>query len=155
MEIEVDRDKIYEHAMARYTGKIRNLRTGIKPTHELPTIHFTGNEDLDYDGNGFRRQYYSVFFQECLKRHFEGSGRNKLPTHDFSKKEEFMALGIAIVEAILNGDCGFPYLNKAIFLTILDKCQDEVEMNLNVSDLPMGEVWNTAKKVSTQLPYNH
>ena len=150
VQMEVDKKKIYEHAMARYIGKIRPMRTGMKPTHECPVITFTGEDEneFDVDGSGFRRQYYSIFFQECLRRLFEGSGRNQLPKHDLTKKDEFTALGIAIVEAILNGDCGFPYLNNAVFMSILGKSDDEIEQSLNITDIPLGDVWNTVKKAS-------
>jgi hypothetical protein len=148
--MEVKKDQIYEHAMARYIAKIKSLRSGMLPTHECPVITFTGSDydPLDVDGSGFRRQYYTIFFQECLKRLFESSGRNKLPIHDISKKEELTALGIAIVEAILNGDCGFPYLNKAVFMMICDKSQDEVEQNLNINDIAIGAVRSIVSQVS-------
>ncbi|XP_063401031.1 uncharacterized protein LOC134685306 [Mytilus trossulus] len=149
VQMEVEKKKIYEHAMARYIGKIRSMRTGMKPTHECPVITFIGEDEneFDVDGSGFRRQYYSIFFQECLRRLFEGSGRNQLPKHDLTKKEEFTALGIAIVEAILNGDCGFPYMNNAVFMLILGKSDDEIDQTLIITDIPLGDVWNTVKKI--------
>lgn len=88
----------------------------------------------------FEDNIIQPFFQECIKKLFEGSARNKLPKHDLSKKEEFTALGIAIVEAILNGDCGFPYLNRAIYMMIINKSQDEIEQSLNINDIPVGDV---------------
>lgn len=148
--MEVTKDQVYKHAMARYIGKIKSLGSAMPPTHECPVITFTGSDDdpLDVDGSGFRRQYYTIFFQECLKRLFEGSGRNKLPIHDLGRKNELTALGIAIVEAILNGDCGFPYLNKAVFMLICDKSQDEVEQSLNINDIAIGAVRSIAIQVS-------
>lgn len=147
--MEVKKEDIFHHAMSRYKRMIRNMRDKGKVLHVNPVINFTeiDKELYEFDGGGIRRQYYSIFFQECLKRFFEGSERNKLPKHGNRHEDTFVGLGIAIVESILNEDCGFPYLNKTVFMEILSKDNEEIDMSLDIHDIPVGPVLDIVKKV--------
>lgn len=150
LTIKVDRNKIYEAAASRFTGKIKQLSGINRPIHEKPVIDFGDTDLLDVDGSGFRREYYSVYFRQCLSRLFEGNGRQMVPKKDITIKDELKALGIAIVECILNEDCGFPYLHVAIYKTIVGCSPEEIEIHLNISDLPDSQVKMVVQQVSKE-----
>lgn len=140
LTIKVDRNRIYEEATGRFVGKVKQLDDSGSLMHEKPVIEFKDTDELDVDGSGFRREYYAVYFRKCITNMFEGNGRRMLPRKDCTKKDELRALGIAIVECILNGDCGFPYLHPAVYKTIIGCDSDEVDRYLSIDDIPDGEV---------------
>lgn len=148
VRIKVHQAKIYEDATRRYLGKVKQLGSISNPIHETPVIEFTDADKLDVDGSGFRREYYSVYFRECIANMFEGNGRQMIPRKDCTKKDELKALGIAIVECILNGDCGFPYLNTAVYKKIIGCDSDTIDKNLRNTDIPDGEVRIIAEQIS-------
>ncbi|XP_021351374.1 uncharacterized protein LOC110449089 [Mizuhopecten yessoensis] len=130
--IEVDRPQLFTIAICHYKNKF------LKPeqVHESPWILFK-NED-PYDGNALRREFYSMFFHSCLfeERLWVGVGRRLVPSNEINKTSEkqLSALGVAIVEAIVNGDCGFPYLNEALYHFIIG--DNEYEKYLRMEDIP-------------------
>ncbi|XP_060068275.1 uncharacterized protein LOC132548427 [Ylistrum balloti] len=104
--------------------------------HETLMVIFKDEDPLD--GNAPRREFYSVFFQCCLfnERMLVGPGRRLVPSNEITvtQNNQLAALGVAIVEAIVNGDCGFPYLNEALYHYIIgDK---EYEKYLRMEDIP-------------------
>ncbi|XP_063401033.1 uncharacterized protein LOC134685308 isoform X1 [Mytilus trossulus] len=140
ISIKIDRNKIFEEATGRFVGKVKQLAKISSPVHEKPVITFNDTDILDVDGSGFRREYYSVYFRKCIANLFEGQGRQMLPKKDCTKKDELKALGIAIVECVLNGDCGFPYLHRGIYKAIIGCTSDEIDQHCNLNDIPDGEV---------------
>ncbi|XP_069131982.1 uncharacterized protein [Argopecten irradians] len=115
--------------------------------HETPMVIFKGEDDLD--ANAPRREFYSMFFQCCLTEEtmWIGQGRRLVPTNDITKTKDkqFSALGVAIVEAIVNGDCGFPYLHEALYHFIIG--DDNFEDYLRVDDIPDPDILNFTQKL--------
>lgn len=149
--IKIDRNKIFEEATGRFVGKVKQLAKISSPVHEKPVITFNDTDILDVDGSGFRREYYSVYFRKCIANLFEGQGRQMLPKKDCTKKDELKALGIAIVECVLNGDCGFPYLHRGIYKAIIGCDSDEIDPHCNLNDIPDGEVRMVVQQVSFKV----
>ncbi|XP_052065694.1 uncharacterized protein LOC127705419 isoform X2 [Mytilus californianus] len=148
ISIKIDRNKIYEEATGRFVGKVKQLAKISSPMHEKPVITFNDTDVLDVDGSGFRREYYSVYFRKCIANLFEGQGRQMLPKKDCTKKDELKALGIAIVECVLNGDCGFPYLHRGIYKAIIGCDSDEIDQHCNLKDIPNGEVQMVVQQIN-------
>ncbi|XP_033751248.1 uncharacterized protein LOC117335396 [Pecten maximus] len=116
--------------------------------HETPMIIFK-NED-SFDANAPRREFYSLFFQSCLfeERLWVGQGRRLVPSNDITmtRDKQLSALGVAIVEAIVNGDCGFPYLNEALYHFIIG--DNEYENYLRIDDIPDQDVLYFTQQLS-------
>jgi len=132
-------------AIKHYRDKF-NKKTKL---HAKPTIVFiTDGKKEDY-GEGPRREFYSQFFQKCIcdQRMFVGSGRRMVPSNDVSKGNDlqFSALGVAIVEAILNGESGFPYLNEALYHFIIG--DENYEQYLRIDELPDKDIEQLIEQV--------
>lgn len=120
--LKCDRTLIYETGLSYYKDKIAKSRDPKKQVLEKLVIVFTSNgtPEAAIDADGLRREFYSEFFKHAISgQHsiFEGNGRRLLPKNDANiiSDKRFHIYGVAIVESILNGDCGFPYLHPAIY----------------------------------------
>ena len=136
---DIDRENIFEIAMKHYRSKFKNE----KQVFETPIINFRHGGIIEREGYGpgVTKDFYSQFFQKSLfeNRMFVGEGRCLVPSNEqtHSDREHFASLGVAIVESILNNDCGFPYLSQTIFNYLMDI---EFESHMCVEELPPGDV---------------
>ncbi|XP_022301112.1 uncharacterized protein LOC111109321 [Crassostrea virginica] len=135
--LKVQRSDMYAAAMSHYKGRVSNVRRGSGSIrHESLMILFDDCGVHNYDGGGFRREFHSAFFQTALRDTglFVGNYPRLVPNYTQDRLDDLTALGIGIVEAILNFDCGFPYLNPGLYYFMAGN--EDFEQYLLVDDIP-------------------
>lgn len=135
--LKVQRSDMYAAAMSHYKGRVSNVRRGSGSIrHESLMILFDDCGVHNYDGGGFRREFHSAFFQTALRDTglFVGNYPRLVPNYTQDRLDDLTALGIGIVEAILNFDCGFPYLNPGLYYFMAGN--EDFEQYLLIDDIP-------------------
>lgn len=135
--MKVQRSDMYTTAMSHYKGKVGEIRRkSVSIRHESLMIIFDDSGRFDYDGGGYRREFYSTFFQKAIRDRglFVGNYPRLVPNFAHDRLDDLTALGIGIVEAILNFDCGFPYLHPGLYHFMMD--HEDFEHYLMVDDIP-------------------
>ncbi|XP_062575437.1 uncharacterized protein LOC134237349 [Saccostrea cucullata] len=138
---KVQKSDMFTTAMSHYKGKASEIRRkSATIRHEVLMIVFDDSREYDYDGGGFRREFYSTFFLQAIRDRglFIGNFPRLVPNFSQDRLDDLTAVGIGIVEAILNFDCGFPYLNPGLFHFMVE--HDDYEQYLTVEDIPNPEV---------------
>lgn len=152
--MKVQRSDMYTTAMSHYKGKVGEIRRkSVSIRHESLMIIFDDSGQFDYDGGGYRREFYSTFFQKAIRDRglFVGNYPRLLPNFTQDRLDDLTAVGIGIVEAILNFDCGFPYLHPGLYHFMMD--HDDFEHYLMVDDIPNPAVKHLVNLVVTCISF--
>ena len=144
------RQDTYSFAMSHYKEVTTKYLKRKEQSFSCPMVNFTDAEcgEFDFDGGGYRREFYSEFFHRCAcdKDLFIGRPRRLVPNFNNERIHDFVAVGIAIVESILNGDCGFPYLHPAVFQVLIGN--HDYHTYITVEDIPDPSIAHLVQEVN-------
>lgn len=146
--VRVEKSQMFIIAMSHYKNKIGEFRRGsFSCRHESLMIVFDDSREFDYDGGGYRREFYSNFFRTAIRDRglFVGDYPRLVPNFTNDRLDDLTAVGIGIVESILNFDCGFPYLNPGLYHFMVD--HEDFEQYLMVEDIPNPAVKHLVQQV--------
>ncbi len=155
-EIEVNREKLWRHALGFYKNSLHNPERLARDFH----VEFEGEEGVD--GGALKNDFFEQLLKLVNDKLFEGDMYRRIPKRDWSLEHSMEIAGVIVAHSLIHGGPAFPCLCPPVFsYSVYGDRERALELLPTKEDIPRNmategvwtlieEVMHMHKKLSRQ-----